>query len=75
MGFGLLLAFYTYHTRWWAQVVSDGQGGLTLWVGAAASKQREAFDQRFREVADEVEKQLNVTQALASPAMAATVGK
>jgi cytochrome c biogenesis protein len=75
MGFGLLLAFYTYHTRWWAQVVSDGQGGLTLWVGAAASKQREAFDQRFREVAEEVEKQLSATEALASPAMAATAGK
>ena len=75
MGFGLLLAFYTYHTRWWAQVVADGQGGLTLWVGAAASKQREAFDQRFRDVADEVAKQLNETAALATPTLVATAGK
>jgi cytochrome c biogenesis protein len=75
MGCGMVLAFYTYHTRWWAQVVSDGQGGLTLWFGAAASKQREAFDQRFREVADEVEKELNAAEALATPAMVATAGK
>lgn len=75
MAFGLLLAFYTYHTRWWAQVVPDGLGGLTLWFGAAASKQREAFEQRFREVADEVAEQLNASEALATPAMAATAGK
>lgn len=75
MAFGLVLAFYTYHTRWWAQVVPDGQGGLTLWVGAAASKHREAFAQRFRDVADEVEKELQSTEVPAMAAMAAVAAE
>jgi len=75
MGFGMILAFYTYHTRWWAQVVSDGQGGLTLWVGAAASKQREAFEQRFRDVADDVAKELSASETIVDAAMTATAGK
>lgn len=71
MAFGLVLAFYTFHTRWWAQIVDDGQGGLTLWVGAAASKQREPFAQRFRDVAQAVEQELQSTEAPAMAAMAA----
>jgi cytochrome c biogenesis protein len=75
MGLGMVLAFYTFHTRWWAQVVSDGRGGLTLWIGAAASKQREVFEQRFRDVADAVEKELTSTEALVPAALTASAGK
>jgi cytochrome c biogenesis protein len=59
MGVGLIISFYVVHVRFWAVAVNDGKGGLTLWVGAAANKRnREAFEQKFRELKQEVSDEL-----------------
>lgn len=55
MGLGLVLAFWVLHQRYWVAVV-DKDGSATLWFGAAARKNREAFEARFRELSDEMEK-------------------
>ena len=63
MGLGLLISFYVLHMRFWAVTVDDGKGGLTLWVGAAANKKnREAFDQKFRDLTEEIRTELNAQQ-------------
>jgi len=58
MAAGLMLAFWVLHQRYWAAVVTDERGCLRLWLGAAANKKREAFEQHFRELASEVEKEI-----------------
>ena len=58
MGVALALVFYFVHVRLWALPVDDGQGRLTLWLGASASKNREDFERRFRDLADAVQQEL-----------------
>jgi cytochrome c biogenesis protein len=62
MGVGLVLAFWVLHQRYWAVVVTNKEGRLMLWAGAASNKKRETFDTRFRELADEMEKELNLRE-------------
>lgn len=59
MGLGLVVSFYVVHMRFWAIAVADGKGGLTLWVGAAANKKnRESFEQKFRDLTEEIQHDL-----------------
>jgi len=58
MGVALALVFYFVHVRLWALPVDGGQGRLTLWLGASASKNREDFERRFRDLVDAVEQNL-----------------
>ncbi|HYN15797.1 MAG TPA: cytochrome c biogenesis protein ResB [Terriglobales bacterium] len=58
MGVALALVFYFVHLRLWALPVDDGQGRLTLWLGASASKNREDFERRFRDLADSIQQDL-----------------
>ncbi len=63
MGIGLMMAFYFVHIRYWAVPVDDGRGRLVLWIGAAASKNREQFEERFRLLVKEIEQELQVDPA------------
>ncbi|MBI1750777.1 MAG: cytochrome c biogenesis protein ResB [Acidobacteria bacterium] len=63
MGIGLMMAFYFVHIRYWAVPVNDGRGRLVLWVGAAASKNREQFEERFRRLVREIEQELKANTA------------
>jgi len=58
MGVALALVFYFVHLRLWALPVDDGQGKLTLWLGASANKNREDFERRFRDLADSIQQDL-----------------
>jgi cytochrome c biogenesis protein len=58
MGLALALVFYFVHVRLWALPVDDGPGRLVLWLGASASKNREDFERRFRDLVDAVEQNL-----------------
>jgi len=55
MGAALALVFYFVHLRLWALPVDDGLGRWTLWLGASASKNREDFERRFRDLADAIQ--------------------
>jgi cytochrome c biogenesis protein len=58
MALGLGMAFYLVHQRFWAQVIEDASGHQFLWVGTAADKNREHLAGRFRELTEEIRKQL-----------------
>lgn len=59
MAVGLIMAFYLVHQRYWAVAYDDAKTGATiLWIGTAADKNREHFQERFDELADEVRKQV-----------------
>lgn len=58
MGVGLFLAFWVLHQRFWVVPVTNKEGRLVLWVGAAANKNREGFTVRFQEIAADLEQEL-----------------
>jgi cytochrome c biogenesis protein len=58
MGLGLIMAFYMVHVRVWAVPVSDDRGRVTLWLGAAPSKNRAEFEHRFARLAEAIESEL-----------------
>lgn len=58
MGVGLFVAFYLIHMRFWAVPVVDQNGRLVLWLGGAANKNREVFEERFRKLTEKVEEAL-----------------
>ena len=62
MGIGLTFVFYVAHTRFWAVPVREANGKYTLWVGGLANRNREAFEERFRELVSKIEAELK-TQA------------
>jgi len=63
MGMGLILAFWVLHQRYWLVPVTNKEGKLVLWIGAAANKNREGFAVRFQELADAVERELGAQSA------------
>jgi cytochrome c biogenesis protein len=61
MGFGLAVVFYFAHMRVWAAPVRDARGQLMLWVGGTANKNKDAFEQRFRKLVEEIRTDLNIS--------------
>jgi cytochrome c biogenesis protein len=57
MALGLVMAFYLVHQRFWAMAV-DTKNGPALWVGAAADKNREHYQESFNRLVDEIRDQL-----------------
>jgi cytochrome c biogenesis protein len=55
MGIGLTFVFYVAHTRFWAVPVRDARGKLSLWVGGTANRNRDAFEQHFRDLTEKIE--------------------
>jgi len=60
MGFGLFLVFYLVHSRLWAVPVRDAQGRLTLWVGGAANRNKDVFQQRFQKLVQGIKSEIKV---------------
>jgi len=50
--------FYVAHTRFWAVPVRNASGVLTLWVGGTVNRNRDAFQERFRDVSEQIEIEL-----------------
>jgi cytochrome c biogenesis protein len=62
MGIGLAVVFYFVHVRIWVVPVRDARGRLQLWVGGTANKNKEAFEQRFRDVVEAIRSQLKLSE-------------
>jgi cytochrome c biogenesis protein len=58
MAFGLIIAFYTQHTRVWA-VIIESESGKQLWVGGTTNKNRDRFQTKFEKIKAELAKELN----------------
>ena len=59
MGVGLFVAFYMVHMRLWVTVVPNAQGGTSLWIGGQANKNKDRFEQKFHEVVENIEQDLD----------------
>ena len=76
MGLGLALVFYFVHVRVWAVPVRDARGQLKLWIGGTANKNKDVFEQHFRELVEQVESELKISvQADAEAPAAVLTGK
>ena len=60
---GLVVAFYFIHMRFWAVAVHDEKKGLVLWVGGACNKNKERFEERFKEVVENIQKELRIRES------------
>jgi cytochrome c biogenesis protein len=58
MGIGLTLVFYVSHVRVWVVPVRDAKGRLELWFGGTANRNRDAFEETFRELTEKIEARL-----------------
>jgi cytochrome c biogenesis protein len=61
MGLGLAVVFYLVHVRIWAVPVRNSRGQLQLWIGGTANKNKDAFEERFRDVVQQIEAKLAST--------------
>jgi cytochrome c biogenesis protein len=58
MAIGLTFVFYVIHVRIWVVPVKDARGGLALWIGGSANRNRDAFEQTFKRFVEQIEKEL-----------------
>ena len=74
MGIGLAFVFYVVHMRFWMVPVRDPQTGkCSLWIGGTANRNRDAFEQRFKDLVALVEKDLKAVPATVSNPQVVTV--
>ncbi len=58
MAIGLTFVFYVVHVRYWVVPVQDARGNLALWIGGSANRNRDAFEQTFKRLVEQIEKEL-----------------
>jgi cytochrome c biogenesis protein len=63
MACGLVIAFYTQHSRMWATVIDDGKGGKLLWVGGTTNKNRDRFQAKFEQIKAAIEQEIGGSAA------------
>jgi cytochrome c biogenesis protein len=72
MGVGLFVAFYMVHMRIWAVAVPNAGGKLVLWIGGAANKNKDRFEQKFEEVVAEIRNEIESNAPTSRPSASAT---
>ncbi|MFZ0774680.1 MAG: cytochrome c biogenesis protein ResB [Candidatus Sulfotelmatobacter sp.] len=76
MGIGLAVVFYLVHVRIWVVPVRDARGQLALWIGGTANKNKDAFEQRFSKLVEQIKSELKVsTETGAEARVTALAGK
>lgn len=63
MAFGLVIAFYTQHSRVWATIIDEGEAGKFLWVGGTVNKNRERFQMKFEQIKTALQQELGLPAA------------
>jgi cytochrome c biogenesis protein len=58
MALGLTFVFYVVHMRFWIVPVVDTSGRTLLWVGGTANRNRDAFEHKFKNVVEQIHKEL-----------------
>ena len=59
MGIGLTFVFYVVHSRFWVVPVRDNLGGVTLWIGGSANRNRDVFEQKFQKIIEKIKEELH----------------
>ena len=73
MGIGLAFVFYLVHVRFWVVPVRDAAGRMALWVGGTANKNREAFEETFQHLVEEIKSEVRRQSVACVSTRAATV--
>jgi cytochrome c biogenesis protein len=73
MAIGLTFVFYVVHMRFWIVPVLNANGRPALWVGGTANRNRDAFEHKFKNVVEQIQKELNPGVALAAEKPAASI--
>ncbi len=68
MAVGLTFVFYVVHVRFWVVPVQDESGKLTLWIGGTANRNRDAFERTFKQLVEQIQKELKPGFAAEKPA-------
>ena len=71
MAVGLTFVFYVVHMRFWVVPVVDSTGHTALWIGGTANRNRDAFELRFKNVVEQIKKELKPEPVDAAQAQAA----
>jgi len=60
--------------RFWVVPLRDARGQLVLWVGGTANRNRDAFEQKFKKVVEQIQKEV-LADVVDSPASQATIAR
>jgi cytochrome c biogenesis protein len=71
MGCGLGVAFYMVHIRFWIMPVETKEGNLVLWIGGAANKNKDRFEEKYEELVAAIRHELTIAEAPAAEREAA----
>ena len=63
MGFGLAVAFYMVHIRFWIMPAENKEGQLVLWIGGAANKNKDKFEEKYNELVAAIRQELGIKEA------------
>jgi cytochrome c biogenesis protein len=73
MAVGLTFVFYVVHMRFWVVPVLDARGRSMLWIGGTANRNRDAFELKFKNVVEQIQKELKPTIAVSAKTEAASI--
>jgi cytochrome c biogenesis protein ResB len=73
MAIGLTFVFYVIHMRVWVVPIRDASGGLALWVGGSANRNRDAFEHTFNKVLELIRKELKQETVVAAEKRATSI--
>jgi cytochrome c biogenesis protein len=72
MAIGLTFVFYVAHVRLWVVPVLDSRGQAALWVGGTANRNRDAFEQKFKHLVEQIQRELRLSVVASRQAEATT---
>jgi cytochrome c biogenesis protein ResB len=72
MAIGLTFVFYVAHQRFWVVPVHDSRGQLALWVGGTANRNRDALEHKFKQLVEQIRKELKPAVVASAQAQATT---
>ena len=75
MAIGLTFVFYVIHMRLWVVPVQNANGSLSLWIGGSANRNRDAFEEKFKVLVEDLRKELNPVSVPAELQEASIAGR
>jgi cytochrome c biogenesis protein len=75
MAIGLTFVFYVVHVRIWVVPVRASNESRALWIGGSANRNRDAFEETFTKLVEEIQKELKTASAEAETPAASIAGR
>ena len=72
---GLTFVFYVVHMRFWVVPVVDARGSILLWVGGTANRNRDAFEDKFKNVVEQIQKELKAQEVASARAQVTSISR